>query len=388
MIKREITKHFKKVLKEYPVSLLIGPRQSGKTTLVRSILANYSYVNLEDLENREFALNDPKGFLNQFKGGLIIDEVQRAPHLLSQIQIIVDENKKNGQFVLTGSQNFLLFERASQSLAGRVAILELLPLSLAELEQNSGLDKIDLWDLVFKGFYPKLHDQQMDTSLYYSNYIRTYVEKDLRLIKNISNLHTFKKFLNLCAGRCGQILNYSSLANDAGIDQKTCKEWLSILEASFIVFLLKPYYKNFNKRLIKMPKMYFYDTGLLSTLLGIRDKKDLNSHYLKGGIFESFIIAEFLKRRYNQGLEPNLYYFRDKTGNEIDLLLDTNKGLIPIEIKSGQTINADYFKGLKYSQKVFTNKLLRSYIVYAGQNRQKRTAIDIIPWQNIINLPT
>lgn len=380
MIYREITQELKKLSKEYPVTLLLGPRQSGKTTLIKKVFSNYTYVNLEDLETQEFALNDPNAFLSQFKNGLIIDEVQRAPKLLSQIQVIVDKSKKNGQFILTASQNFLLLEEVSQSLAGRVAILELPPLSLSEISSLSKLETIDIWDLAFKGFYPRLYDHKMDTSAYYSNYIKTYIERDVRLIKNISNLHSFKKFLRLVAGRCGQILNYSSLANDAGIDQKTAKNWISILEASFIIFLLKPYYKNFNKRLIKMPKIYFYDTGLLCSLLNVNKKEDLNNHYLKGSIFESLIISDVLKNRL---IKSNIYYFRDKTGNEVDLLLDFSKGLIPIEIKSGQTINADYFKAIDYIHKTMGDNILRSFIIYNGQSIQRRAKVDIIPWHNL-----
>ncbi|MDD3711411.1 MAG: ATP-binding protein [Patescibacteria group bacterium] len=386
MIIREIKKQLKKAKKEYPVILLTGPRQSGKTTLVRDFFSNYSYVNLEDLEIRDFAISDPKGFLNQFKKGVIIDEVQRVPDLLSQIQVIVDESKKNGQFILTGSQNFLLFEKASQSLAGRVAIFNLLPLSLSELSLENKLKKTDVWDLVFKGFYPKLYDHKMDISLYYSNYVKTYIERDVRLIKNISSLHSFKNFLNFCAGRCGQILNYSSLASDAGIDQRTAKEWLSILEASFVIFLLKPYYKNFSKRVVKMPKIYFYDTGLLCFLLGISNKEDLNRHYLKGGIFESFVISNFFKNRYNQGLEPNIYYWRDKTGNEVDVIIESGKGAVPIEIKSGQTIGSDYFNGLRYYNKISKEDNNKFFVVYSGEKKQERSYGTIIPWSNLVEL--
>jgi predicted AAA+ superfamily ATPase len=384
MIKRKISQPIKRAINEYPVILLTGPRQSGKTTLVKFLFPELPYANLEDLETREYALNDPKGFLNQYQTGMIIDEVQRVPELLSQIQVIVDKRKIPGQFILTGSQNMLLLEQASQSLAGRVGIFNLLPLSLSEFaDKPGGLSDEKIETLMFKGMYPKLHDQTIEIPFYYSNYVRTYVERDVRLLKNITNLNTFKRFLNLCAGRCGQILNYSSLAQDAGISQSTVKDWVSILEAGFIIFLLRPHYKNFNKRVVKMPKLYFYDTGLVCSLLNISESKELSSHYLKGGIFESFIISEFIKNRYNQGQDSNAYYWRNKSGNEIDLLLEKGESLSPIEIKSGETISSDYFKGLKYYNKLAGTMAENSYVIYAGKEKQKRQAGSVIPWNDL-----
>lgn len=384
MIKRDISQIIKKAIKEYPVVLLTGPRQSGKTTLVRKFFSQYAYTNLEDLETRSFAENDPKGFLGQFQNGAIIDEVQRAPNLLSQIQVMVDNKKKNGQFILTGSQNFLLLEKASQSLAGRVAIFNLLPFSMAELK-NAGvkLSGSEAAEFMFKGFYPKLYDQNIDISRYYANYIQTYVERDIRLIKNISNLNAFKRFLDLCAGRSGQILNYSSLAVDAGVNQATAKDWISLLETSFIIFLLRPHHRNFNKRIVKMPKLYFYDTGLACSLLGIASAFELNDHYLKGGLFESFIISEFMKARFNAGLAPNAFYWRDKTGHEVDLLLENGGKIIPVEIKSGQTIADDFFDGLKYYNKLAGSSPENSFVIYAGQQVQKRSSGNITPWSNL-----
>ncbi len=379
MIKRNISQKIIKSAKEYPVILITGPRQSGKTTLVKNIFPPKNYFNLEDLETRDFALRDPKGFLNQVSGQMIIDEVQRAPDLLSQIQVIVDERKKPGQFVLTGSQNLLLLERVSQSLAGRVAIFYLLPFSLAELSREKAAFK-DLDKLMFKGFYPRLYDKRINIEEYYTNYIQTYIERDVRLLKNIVDLSAFKRFLSLVAGRCGQILNFTSLAQDCGISQATAKEWLSVLEASFIVFLLPPHYRNFNKRVVKMPKIYFYDTGLVCSLLNISSPEQLSKHYLRGSIFESFIISEFIKHKYNRGQRANIYYWRNKTGQEIDLLFEEGSRLIPMEIKSGQTVTADYFKGLKYYQKLSGLDPKDFYLIYAGEQKQKRAEANVLPW--------
>ena len=386
MIKRSITKKILEYYKQYPIISLIGPRQSGKTTLVKNIFPKKPYVNLEDLENREFALNDPKGFLSQYENGAIIDEVQRVPELMSYLQVAADEKKKNGLFILTGSQNFLLMESIGQSLAGRTAIFNLLPFSLSELflaKVKFNKTKID--DLLFNGFYPKLFNQKVDAAGYYANYIQTYVERDARLIKNISNLSAFKRFLNLCAARTGQLLNISSLAEDCGINQKTAKSWLSILEASFIIYLLRPHYKNYGKRVIKMPKIYFYDTGLLCSLLGLTDKKQLKNHYLRGGIFESFVISEFVKYKYNQGAAPNVYFWRNKAGNETDLLIEVPNKIIPIEIKSGQTITDNYFKGLKYYNNLSRGSGKDSYVIYGGNLKQQRSEGNVFGWKYLRN---
>ena len=382
MIKRNITKKILEHYKQYPIISLIGPRQSGKTTLAQNIFSKKPYVNLEDIENREFALSDPKGFLAQYENGVIIDEVQRVPELMPYIQVASDKKKKNGLYVLTGSQNFLLMEKISQSLAGRVAIFKLLPFSMRELSlAKIKFNRNEIDNLLFKGFYPKLFDQKIDIAGYYMNYIQTYVERDVRLIKNISNLSLFKRFLNLCAARTGQLLNISSLAEDCGINHKTAQSWLSILEASFIIYLLRPHYKNYNKRVIKMPKIYFYDTGLLCSLLGLTDKKQLQDHYLKGNIFESFVISEFIKHKYNQGAEPNLYFWRNKAGNEVDLLIEMADKLIPIEIKSGQTITSDYFKGLKYYNNLSQGSHKDSYVIYGGHLKQQRTVGNVFGWE-------
>lgn len=386
MIKRSITKKILAYYKQYPIISLIGPRQSGKTTLAKKIFPKKSYVNLEDLENREFALNDPKGFLSQYENGAVIDEVQRVPELMSYLQVAVDEKKKNGLYILTGSQNFLLMESISQSLAGRTAIFNLLPFSLSELfSAKVRFNKTKIDKVLFKGFYPKLFDQKVDIVGYYTNYIQTYVERDLRLIKNISNLSAFKRFLNLCAARTGQLLNISSLAESCGINQKTAQSWLSILEASFIIYLLRPHHKNYNKRVAKMPKIYFYDTGLLCSLLGLTDEKQLKNHYLKGSIFESFVVSEFIKYKYNQGMEPDVYFWRNKAGNEIDLLIETPNKIIPIEVKSGQTINSSYFKGLKYYNNLSEGSSKDSYVIYGGKLKQQRSEGNVLGWEYLNN---
>lgn len=377
MIKRSILKQFKKAQKQYPVVAIIGPRQSGKTTFVKANCPNKPYVNLEDIENCDFALRDPKGFLAMYPKGAIIDEVQRVPELLSYLQVIVDESKENGQFILTGSQNFLLMEGISQSLAGRVAILKLLPLSLSEINPVG-----DLSETLFRGMFPKLYDNKsVDSQMYYSNYTQTYVERDVRTLRNVVNLHTFRRFLVLCAARTGQLLNVSSLATDAGIDHDTAKSWLSLLETSFILFLLRPHHNNLGKRVVKMPKIYFYDTGLLCSLLDIESPKQLDSHYLRGGIFESFVIAELLKCRYNSGLKSNLYFWRDKHGHEVDVLMDGADKIKAVEIKSGTTITNDYFTGVKYYSGLFSEDSVDTYVVYGGNKKQKREGVNVLGWK-------
>ncbi len=324
MITRVISDKLKSLYRKFPVVSVVGPRQSGKTTLVKNVFPRLKYVSLEELDNREFALRDPRGFLSTYDNGAIIDEAQRVPDLFSYIQTEVDKKDSPGQFILTGSQNILLHENVSQTLAGRVAILRLLPFSLEELKNTPyGSWQSDRY--IYTGFYPRIYDKKINPADWYPNYIQTYVEKDVRLMKNISDLNTFQKFIKLCAGRTGQILNLSSLGNECGITHNTAKSWLSILEAGYIIFLLKPYHKNFNKRLIKMPKLYFYDTGLACFLLGIQNTSQLATHYLRGSLFESFVLSELIKERFNKGIEPNCYYWRDKTGNEIDCVIETGK---------------------------------------------------------------
>ncbi|MFA4982210.1 MAG: ATP-binding protein [Candidatus Omnitrophota bacterium] len=382
MITRTISKKLHDLALKFPVVSVTGPRQSGKTTLVKNVFPKLAYVSLEDLDTREFAEIDPRGFLSTYDKGVIIDEVQRVPKLFSYIQTQVDKKKSAGQFILTGSQNILLHEHVSQTLAGRAAILKLLPFSIEELEKTSYRIK-DIDDYLFKGFYPRIYDKKIPPSDWYANYIQTYVERDVRLIKNIGDLNVFQKFLKLCAGRIGQILNLSSLGNECGITHNTAKAWISILESCYIIFLLAPYYKNFNKRLVKMPKLYFYDPGLACSLLGLRARGQVATHYLRGSLFESALISELIKERYNRGEESGCYFWRDKTGNEVDCVLDVSGTLLSIEIKSGKTVTGDFFDGLKYWAKVAGENGKKAYLVYGGSENQKRDFANVISWKNI-----
>jgi len=360
---------------KFPVITLTGPRQSGKTTLIKMIFKDKAYVSLEDLDNRLFALNDPKSFLNMYPDGAIIDEAQHAPDLFSYIQTRVDTNKVMGEFILTGSQNLLLSEKISQSLAGRTAVLQLLPCQ----KNECAIDNNNLYDLIFKGFYPAIYDRDIDPNLYYKSYLSTYVERDLKSMINIKNLSKFHLFLKLCAGRIGQLLNISSLGSECGLNNGTVSSWLSILEESYVLFLLKPHHVNFNKRLTKQPKLYFYDTGLASHLLSIDSEKTLKTHYARGSLFENFIILELLKNRFNKGLESNLYFWRDHHGKEIDVLVDKGQSLKAIEIKSAETINESFFKGLKYWHSL-DDKNNDLHLVYGGDQVQKRGDIQVYPW--------
>ncbi|MCF6168488.1 MAG: ATP-binding protein [Lutibacter sp.] len=348
---------------------------------MRYIFKNKPYVNFENPDIRLYAMEDPRGFLSNYPDGAVFDEVQRVPEIFSYLQQILDESNNNGLFIITGSNNFLLQETISQSLAGRVGYLKLLPLTLNEIKDN----KSTASQLIFKGFYPSLYSNSIKSSLWYSNYINTYVERDVRLIKNISNLVTFEKFLRLCAGRIGQLLNMNSLAIEIGVDNKTISAWIGVLETSFVLFRLQPYHKNFNKRIVKMPKIYFYDTGLAAALLGIQNSNQLDLHPFRGALFENMIIVDLLKTRFNKAKTNNLYFWRDNVGNEIDVLLDNGATITPIEIKSGQTVTTDYFKGIKYWNKL--TKKEGGYVVYGGTMAQKRSNnITVVPYSKINNI--
>jgi len=379
MIKRLAKKELDSLARQYKAVALTGPRQSGKTTLVRETFKGKPYQNLENPDTRRFALEDPRGFLSQYPEGAIIDEAQRAPELFSYMQQILDDDNKKGKFIITGSNNFLLQENITQSLAGRIGYLTLLPFSIYEIPK---LSDYTIEELLYKGLYPPLYDSYFETDKWYSNYIRTYVERDVRLIKNISNLAVFEKFLKLCAARIGQLLNVNSLAVETGVDNKTITSWIGILESSFIAFRLLPHHNNYNKRVVKMPKLYFYDTGLACALLGIQEPANLINHAYRGPLFENFIIIELLKKRFNVAKNNNLFFWRDNTGHEIDIVLDKIHELYPIEIKSGKTITSDYFKGLEFWIKLTGKKT--GAVIYTGDIKQNRTqGISVIPWMKM-----
>lgn len=382
MIDRKIKKQVLKLAKSYPVVAITGPRQSGKTTLVKEIFKGYHYVNLEDVDMRQFAINDPRGFLQQFSEKVIIDEAQNAPDLFSYILGVVDECDVAGQYILTGSQNFLLHDKISQSLAGRAAIFYLLPLSIAELKSADGLSD-NLENLLYKGQYPRIYAKNLDPSQWYKNYLKTYIERDIRLMKNVHDLGTFQTFLKMCATRCGQLLDLTSLGNDCGINYKTAKAWINLLEASFIVFQLRPHFNNLGKRLVKSPKLYFYDTGLLCALLSIENKEQIQTHYMRGGVFESFVLSNLMKNQLNNNKDPSLYFWRDQQGHEVDCILEQGSDLLPIEIKSGKTVSPDYFKGLNYWNKLSEASPDKSFLIYGGNSNQKRSNAQVLSWKDL-----
>ena len=366
----------------YPVLVVTGPHQSGKSTLVRHAFPQHRYVSLEDLDQREFAETDPRGFLNQFNEGAILDEAQRCPALFSYIQTRVDERQQPGEFILTGSQQFGLLSGITQSLAGRAALLTLLPMTYGELQRAGKIGK-NIDKILFDGAYPPIFDRGLEPHPWHGNYVRTYLERDVRQLIKVQDLGTFQRFLKLCAGRTGQLLNLSSLANDCGITHNTAKAWTSVLEASYIVHLLPPHQQNFNKRLVKTPKLYFLDTGIATWLLGIQNSEQLATHVQRGALFESWVISELLKTRYNAGETSNLYFWRDRSGHEVDLLIDHGTHLSPLEIKSGQTINKDYFKGLEFWKNLAGDNAGKAWLVYGGDSRQIRSDVTVLPWYEI-----
>ena len=384
MINREIASIIIKLRSQFPVITLTGPRQSGKTTILKSIYTDIPYVSLEDIDIRNNAIGDPRGFLNNFPQGAVLDEAQRAPELFSYIQGIVDSNK-DAHFVLSGSQNFLLLKNITQSLAGRAAVLKLLPFGMSELHsENIIFDNYE--EFIYKGFYPGLYDRKIEPNNFYPSYISTYIERDVRQIKNIENLNSFTNFLHLCAGRAGQILNLNSLSVDAGISPNTAKSWLSILEASYIIYYLQPYYKNFNKRITKSPKLYFYDTGLVCSLLGINSAEQVKTYYSKGALFENLIITELLKSRLHRGENHRFFFWQNKTKQEIDLIIDNPKGPIPYEIKSGMTMHDSFFGNLKYWQKISGEESENLNIIYGGETNLKTSNGNFISWRSLQEL--
>lgn len=364
---------------QYPVVTLTGPRQSGKTTLCRESFDHKPYVNLESPDVRQFALDDPRGFLAQYRDGAILDEIQRAPELVSYLQPMVDEDPRAGRFILTGSQQFEVSNTINQSLAGRTALVKLLPFSIEEIRSAFSLPETDT--LLYHGFYPRLWDRQLDPTQALGDYFETYIERDLRQLATIKDLNLFQRFIKLCAGRVGQLLNTSSLANDVGVSHTTVRNWLSLLEASYIIFLLQPYHANISKRLVKSPKLYLFDVGLAAFLLGIENSRQMSRDPLRGHLFENMVIVEALKCRLNQGKKSNLFFYRDAKGNEVDLLMVAGTEVLPIEIKAGMTITQDYFKGLSNFTKTFPDRTPHgSALVYAGQEAQQRTGVSVVPF--------
>ena len=382
MIERTLASKITSLAHKFQVITLTGPRQSGKTTLVRATFPALPYVSLEEPDIRQIALTDPRGFLSNYPNGAILDEIQNTPELFSYIQRIVDENRQI-HFILTGSSNFLLMEKISQTLAGRTAVLQLLPFSFQELEPLAESYE----NLIFKGQYPRIYDRDISPTDFYPSYIQTYVDRDVRMIKNIGDINAFIQFTQLCAGRIGQPLNYASLANDAGISPNTAKSWLSILESSYILYRLQPYHRNFNKRLVKSPKLYFYDTGVACSLLGIREQEQVNSHYLKGSLFENLILNEFIKRSFNQGENRQPYYWQYNHGKEIDCLLVNGEKVTAVEIKSGKTLSTSYFENLKYWRSLAALPESQEYVVYGGDQSMQTSAGTLISWKDLDRIP-
>jgi predicted AAA+ superfamily ATPase len=374
IISRTLLGFAQEMLEKYPILTITGPRQSGKTTFAQQLRPAYQYVSLEDIDNRIFAQNDPKGFLETYQNGVIIDEVQNVPALFSYLQTYTDQRKRRGEYILTGSQQFLLLEKISQSLAGRVAIFSLLPFSYSELK-NTQYKPQNWLEFIYQGAYPRLIIDSISPRFFYANYLQTYLERDVRQIINVHNLLLFQRFMQLLAGRTGQLLNQNNLSIEVGVDNKTISAWLSVLEASYIIYRLPPYYQNFSKRVIKSPKLYFYDTGLAAYLLGINNTKDLDIHFAKGALFENLVINELLKERYNRGERPQFYFWNDSQHHEIDLLFDENNERHAFEIKSGQTIQPHFFDGLNNFKKVAPDTNLN--LVYGGNTPQSRTGVEV-----------
>jgi predicted AAA+ superfamily ATPase len=381
MIDRIAEKEAFRLSKQYPVLTIVGPRQSGKTTICKKVFPDYAYVSLEDIEDRNLASEDPKSFLNRFKEPVIIDEIQRVPSILSYIQTRVDSSKRNGSYILTGSQQFELMETLSQSLAGRTAILKLLPLTIKELTDYWG-KTFNIEEYLYSGFYPRVYDQNLNPTEASSFYLSTYVERDIRNLINVKDYLQFERFLKVCASRTAQTVNLTSIGNECGLSHNTVNNWLSLLEASFILYRVPPHFRNFSKRIIKAPKLFFYDVGFASFLLGIESKDHLAYHPLKGALFETMVMSELLKGRYNAIKTNNLFFFRDNSGHEVDCLLDRGSYCVPVEIKSSQTINESFFDNLMYYN-ALQNNSVRPVLVYGGDESYSREAADIISFKEL-----
>jgi predicted AAA+ superfamily ATPase len=383
-IRRAAENSLKRLSKGFPVVALTGPRQSGKTTLACSVFPKKPYRTLEDPETRQLALSDPRAFLAQFPDGAILDEIQRAPELFSYLQGVVDAKQQMGLFVITGSQQFGLLEAITQSLAGRVGLVELLPLSLSEIASTQKVGPHSLNQLMFSGGYPALYNKIRSKSLrptdWFRAYVTTYIERDVRQVLGVRDLASFERFVRMCASRSGQLLNLQALASDCGISVTNARQWMSVLETSYVVRLLQPWHENFGKRLVKMPKLYFLDTGLLCWLLRIENATALATHAMRGPVFETWIVAEVLKHRLNQGLSPDIYFWRDNHGVEIDLLFEHKNLLHAVEMKSGITFSTDWLKGCQRFQQYANNRCGLSTVVFGGENSFETQAINVMSW--------
>lgn len=380
---RTIKKAMDIYLGKYPILVLTGPRQSGKTTFLKNEFANYTYINLENLDNRTYALNDPNGFLAEHGNFVIFDEAQRAPELFSYLQTKVDNDKIMGQYILSGSQNFHLMRNISQSLAGRVALFKLLPFDNQEMEQADWLND-DYAVNLQRGFYPAIYDRDIPSKVFYSNYVQTYVERDLTELIQVKNLKQFRNFITLCAARVGQLLNLNSLANECGISQPTAKAWISVLETSYILYQLQPFHPNINKRMTKNSKLYFYDTGLVCFLLKINDAASLKISAYKGSLFENYVINEYIKQQYHQHLLLDFWFWRDAVGHEVDFIWQNTEKLNLVEIKASETIIPDMFKGLSYMKKFMPDLIESKTIVHTGLFDQNRTDGGVLSWKKIL----
>ncbi len=379
-IPRQMEQTIKDLIPGFPCIAITGARQAGKTTLAKKLFPGKPYVSLEDLDQREFAGRDPRGFLDRFPDGAILDEVQRAPSLFSYLQTRVDDDGRMGLFILTGSQHFHLTESITQSLAGRTAMLNLTPFSMKELYKASRLPQ-NLDEAILAGGYPPLFSRKVDPHAWFENYTGTYIERDVRSVINVRDLLTFRKFIRLCAGRVGQLANLSSLGAECGVSHNTVKSWLSVLETSAIIFFLQPYFRNFNKRLVKTPKIYFFDTGLLCNLLGILGTGHLQYHPQRGSIFENLVVAEAMKEGLNQGRKLNLYFFRDRSGFELDLIVDEGQRVDAVEIKSGKTVTDEFFQGLDRWKDIAGDSAGRTWLVYGGGEKFLRQGHQVLPWK-------